>query len=393
MYLTHRVSPASSNSSTIAFLSLARAANFARWDSRRTLSVATLAWVSTGVVLVTQLWHYFHYTFRSLQVGGLASRRAHFREYSNVTSCSVVLANELTRNVTRFEANYYSHRCNQQLRWMALTRRGGDSTPQLSHVHNPHPPAHPKTDGSLPASESPSMDLTGYSTVCQCTCGRSFAQLNAYANHQRTCKKRKKHLSNALSKAKELWSTKKRLCREEDKCDKLLAGSTLSLPTIAHSAETWTSQAGESGAHPQLDHGFVGSEFTSDQAIVNGEGIETEGDEWCSPSESLHVADDPRSLAERRPRRINRRLPARFRDILPQPPPITEPALPPTADLSPTSETSAPLSRTLRFFRTLPSIFGLSRRYYSDRLPTHDPEELTTLENLTLTHSESDQDF
>jgi hypothetical protein len=26
-------------------------------------------------------------------------------------------------------------------------------------------------------------------------------------------------------------------------------------------------------------------------------------------------------------------------------------------------------------------------------LPTHDPEELTTLENLTLTHSESDQDF
>jgi hypothetical protein len=104
------------------------------------------------------------------------------------------------------------------------------------------------------------------------------------------------------------------------------------------------------------------------------------------------VVDDPRSLAERRPRRINRRLPARFRDILPQPPPIIELALPPTADLSPTSETSEPLSRALHFFRTLPSVFGLSRRYYSDRLPTHDPEELTTLENLTLTHSESDQD-
>lgn len=129
------------------------------------------------------------------------------------------------------------------------------------------------------------MDLTGYSAICQCTCGRSFAQLNAYANHQRTCKKQKKHLSNALSKAKELWSTKKRPCREEDRCDKL-AGSTLNLRTIAHSAETWTSQAGESGAHPQLDHGFAGSEFASDQAIVSGEeynsasrsGIETERD-------------------------------------------------------------------------------------------------------------------
>ncbi|KAG1796117.1 hypothetical protein EV424DRAFT_1334223, partial [Suillus variegatus] len=185
------------------------------------------------------------------------------------------------------------------------------------------------------------MDLTGYSAICQCTCGRSFAQLNAYANHQRTCKKQKKHLSNALSKAKELWSTKKRPCREEDRCDKL-AGSTLNLRTIAH--------------------------------------------------KSLHVVDDPRSLAERRPRHINRRLPARFRDILPQPPPIIEPALPPTADLSPTSETSEPLSCALCFFRTLPSVFGLSRRYHSDRLPTHDPEELTTLENLTLTHSESDQD-
>ena len=36
------------------------------------------------------------------------------------------------------------------------------------------------------------------------------------------------------------------------------------------------------------------------------------------------VADDT-SLAERRPQRMNRRLPARYRDILPQPPP------PPTA--------------------------------------------------------------
>ncbi|KAG2741806.1 hypothetical protein P692DRAFT_201726163 [Suillus brevipes Sb2] len=195
------------------------------------------------------------------------------------------------------------------------------------------------------------MNPAGHSIVCQCTCGRSFAQLNAYANHQRTCKKRKKHLSNALAKAKELWTTRKRPCRE-DKRDELSVFTPL---TIAHNAETRTSRAGESA--------------------------------------SSHAVEDPRSLAERRPRRINRRLPARFRDILPQPPPMTEPAPSPAAGPPPAMETSALSSRTLRFFHTLPNVFGLSRRYYSHRLPTHDPEELTTLDNLTLTHSESDQDF
>jgi hypothetical protein len=144
------------------------------------------------------------------------------------------------------------------------------------------------------------MNLTGYSTICQCTCGRSFTQLNVYVNHQRTCKRWKKHLPNALSKAKELWTTKKRLCREEDKCDKI-AGSTLSLPTIAHSAETWTSQTGESGAHSQLDHGFAGSEFASDQAIISGEeynsasrsGIETERDVSIR---YLMIIVDPRTV-------------------------------------------------------------------------------------------------
>ncbi|KAG2053095.1 hypothetical protein BDR06DRAFT_997279 [Suillus hirtellus] len=282
--------------------------------------------------------------------------------------------------------------------------------------------------------------------ILLCTCRRSFTQLNVYANHQRTCKKQKKHLSNALSKAKERLGLKQRLSQQEDKAaaavrlwniprvsrgmmstsssalsDKsrdsgnstidaiigtsstlntlnlgmnnglywelvTLAGSTPSPLPIAHSAETWTLRGGESRAHPQLDHGFAGLEFTSDQAIVSREecnsasrsGIETEHEEWCSPLESLHVVDDPWLLAEH---------------ILPQPPPMTKPALPLAPDLPPTSETSALLSRTLRFFCTLPNVFGLSHQYYSDRLPTHDPEELTTLENLTLMHSESDQDF
>ena len=106
------------------------------------------------------------------------------------------------------------------------------------------------------------------------------------------------------------------------------------------------------------------------------------------------VTDDTRSLAERHPRHTNR-LPARYRDMLPQtpPPPIaiqdlvpgssTEPSESPSSSGSPLG--SALLARTLRFFTMLANSFGLSRRYYGDRLLTHDPEDTTTLHHLTLT--------
>ena len=104
-------------------------------------------------------------------------------------------------------------------------------------------------------------------------------------------------------------------------------------------------------------------------------------------------ADDMRSLAERRTRRMDRRLPARYRDVLPQPPPpMAAPSF-----LSPLAEPQAPLSvssqdftlgssslRVLRFFTTLANSFGLSRRYYGDQPPSHDPEIATTLQDLTL---------
>ena len=105
-------------------------------------------------------------------------------------------------------------------------------------------------------------------------------------------------------------------------------------------------------------------------------------------------ADDARSLAEHRPRRTNR-LPARYRDMLPQAPPLpiavpdsipgssAEPSESPSLRGSPLG--SALLARTLRFFTTLANSFGLSRRYYGDRLLNHDLEDATTLHHLTLT--------
>ncbi|KAG2056121.1 hypothetical protein BDR06DRAFT_981565 [Suillus hirtellus] len=178
----------------------------------------------------------------------------------------------------------------------------------------------------------------GYSTICKC--GRSFAQLNAYANHQRTCRKRKKYLSNALVKAKEVWTARKRPCREDERDE-----TAPSLSPTWHDLDTAT--PGQTS--------FIGSE-----------------QDVCGPSESSHSVDDSGLLAQH---------------ILPQPPPphMAESTLSSTTDHPPTSDTSSLLSHTLHFFVTLPNTFGLSRRYYGNQLPTHDPEEVTTLENLTLT--------
>jgi hypothetical protein len=68
---------------------------------------------------------------------------------------------------------------------------------------------------------------------------------------------------------------------------------------------------------------------------------------------------------------------------------MPEPALSPALNPPPSaSNTSSLLSWSLCFFRTLPNSFRLSCQYYGVGLPTHDPEEVTTLENLTLTHSD-----
>ena len=106
------------------------------------------------------------------------------------------------------------------------------------------------------------------------------------------------------------------------------------------------------------------------------------------------LVDETQSLAECRPQRMNRRLPARYRDILPQsqPSPMAAPGLlqptseqaPPSASLSSPSLGSV-LPRALHFFTTLANSFGLSRRYQGDRLPTHHPEDKIMLQHLTLT--------
>ena len=44
----------------------------------------------------------------------------------------------------------------------------------------------------------------------QCSCGRFFAQLNAYTTDQRTCKRRKRQLSSVLAKVKLIWNNRRK---------------------------------------------------------------------------------------------------------------------------------------------------------------------------------------
>ena len=95
------------------------------------------------------------------------------------------------------------------------------------------------------------------------------------------------------------------------------------------------------------------------------------------------------SIAERRPRRLIS-LPKRFQDIVPQPLPLLPPASavpglpndnivlqappPPASNQRQFVERSLG-SRIRQIFQTPKNIFGLFRRYFSETLPTHDPEE------------------
>jgi hypothetical protein len=112
---------------------------------------------------------------------------------------------------------------------------------------------------------------------------------------------------------------------------------------------------------------------------------------------SLEAEDDGMSLAERRPRRL-KSLPKRFKDIVPEPPPL----LPPISQI-PTNVTSAPQAHLLpaseesrhsstehspgplirNMLQSPKNIFGLFRRYFSDTLPLHDPEEHQDLSDLS----------
>lgn len=103
-------------------------------------------------------------------------------------------------------------------------------------------------------------------------------------------------------------------------------------------------------------------------------------------------------------KRVARRLPLRYRDILPEATPAVgtssvTPGLPvPTSDQQcdgSAAPTVVPGVGSLReriqlFFSTHRNQFALFRRYFQEGPPSHDPEENVTLENLCDAESSAD---
>jgi hypothetical protein len=109
----------------------------------------------------------------------------------------------------------------------------------------------------------------------------------------------------------------------------------------------------------------------------------------------MDYEDLDQSVAERRPRRLNRRLPKRYRDIEPEPPA----SLPPPSSQSGRPETDSGISRSpaqqssmqvhaspvRRILKSVRNAFGLYRQYYATRFPDHDPAENITPNDLADT--------
>jgi hypothetical protein len=105
-------------------------------------------------------------------------------------------------------------------------------------------------------------------------------------------------------------------------------------------------------------------------------------------------------MMERRPwlKRVDRRLPLRYRDVLPEATPIVGPSITLPDVPTPTPgqdgyDTATPVTpgvRSLRghiqrFFSTHRNKFALFRRYFGDGPPSHDPEDNVTVEHLCET--------
>ncbi|KIK31581.1 hypothetical protein CY34DRAFT_19778 [Suillus luteus UH-Slu-Lm8-n1] len=111
-----------------------------------------------------------------------------------------------------------------------------------------------------------------------------------------------------------------------------------------------------------------------------------------SANPSMQI-DEALSLAQRRSRCISIPMPLRYRqydDVIPQPPPSVPFRLPdqqpqpnlPENPINAFTETHMPLPAPP--FRTARNVFGLVRQFFSSTPPSHDPEEVITLRDISF---------
>lgn len=119
----------------------------------------------------------------------------------------------------------------------------------------------------------------------------------------------------------------------------------------------------------------------------------------CAASSSLNtdlstapmeIDDEGLSLAQRRSRCVGVPMPLRYRqyeDVLPQPPPSVpscHTATPPNPLADPTDvSTGTRIPLWAPPFRTARNPFGLVRQFFSSTPPSHNPEEVVTLQDIS----------
>ena len=223
----------------------------------------------------------------------------------------------------------------------------------------------------------------------RCTCTREFTQESAYTRHHRSCSKGKKRLFSALSKAKGLLGSAKRF-RVDSNSGRHSSAVQLDRPRVPLSSYDPVNET-------------LNAEFSNVRSIplATHPAHEVSRD----PSQNAHASasnailgtasteiDEGLSLAQRRSRRVGVHMPLRYRqydDVLPQPPPSVpssstagQPGLNLPADSTDTS-TGAEISSLSSPFRTVKSVFGLVRQFFSSTPPSHDPEEVVTLRDIS----------
>ena len=209
-----------------------------------------------------------------------------------------------------------------------------------------------------------------------CVCGRTFTALASFTQHEKGCAKGKKRLAGALSRAKEVYWNKK--IRIRGAMDLRQAGipeaDTPNLAILEHRTE-----AEERLATPSLPEPARESDKVCKYCFWQRLWLML----WCNK-----VHDDSLPLVQRRPRHLHHRLPARYRDCLPEPPRPLPPvkARENPGKLDPSNLSCSPDASAAYEAPHVPSLpshpkiktqlnsFGLFRLYNKDSLPIIDPD-------------------
>ena len=201
-----------------------------------------------------------------------------------------------------------------------------------------------------------------------CICGHIFTDISAFSRHEKGCKKGKKRLSSALERARAIYQNKRTRMRYGGDQDRDIRSAQEDDPF-----------------HSTPESGSV---CTNDMLCCASCTYRCYFKDNAPLALELPPDDDGRSLAQRRTRRPNRRLPLHFRDLLPEPPmPLPPAQTDPEASLSMPSSSSVQTclqsvwSSLCRMFKTQLNKFGLYCVYHTTNLPTHDPDDPYAIEH------------